>query len=728
MASPTSVEFSLPEVDERPNQPMHFKFPKRPFGKTKVVNRSFQNQWFEKWRWLHYDESRDLAFCHTCVVAMKTGKMKNAGTVDSAFVFRGYCNWKDTSGEKGAFNNHEHSTVHKKAVELVVTLPKSTRDVGELLSSAHAQEKRANRQYLLKVIQNVRFLARQGLALRGDGDEQDSNFTQLLHLRSKDDPTILQYLKKKTDKYCSPQIQNELLQVMSLKVTREIASAIRAAGYYTLMADEVTDSSNREQVVVCLRWIDDDFDPHEDFIGLHKVESTGANVLVAVLKDTLLRMNLKLANCRGQCYDGAANMAGCRSGVATQIAAEEVRAVYTHCYGHALNLAAGDTVRQSRLLRDTLDTTGEMSKLLKYSPRRDSLFEKLKSEISPSQPGFRTLCPTRWTVKAASLESVVINYTVLQQLWEEALNIATDSEARARIMGVQAQMDKFEYLFGLVLGECVLKHTDNLSKTLQSPSLSAAEGQRIAELTCKTLERIRNDECYGFFGEKVLQLQEQLGVNEPAMPRRRKAPCRYEIGTGEGHFPGTPKQFFRQKYLEALDLVVNFIRQRFDQPGYGVYRHLQDLLLRAAKCEDYTTDFEFVVKFYGDDLHPSPLKAQLELFGTSFWELVSTNPTLRDITEYFKSLSPAARGSMSEVCTLLRILLVMPATNAVSERSASALRRVKTYLRTTMSQARLNSLMTLHIHKEKTDNLLLETCLNDFVAGNEHRLTLFGTF
>ena len=86
--------------------------------------------------------------------------------------------------------------------------------------------------------------------------------------------------------------------------------------------DEVTDSSNREQVAVCLRWIDEKFD---DFIGLHKVESIGANVLVAALKDVLLRLNLSLANCRGQCYDGAANMAGIRTGVATQISECEQR-------------------------------------------------------------------------------------------------------------------------------------------------------------------------------------------------------------------------------------------------------------------------------------------------------------------------------------------------------------------------------------------------------------------
>ena len=67
----------------------------------------------------------------------------------------------------------------------------------------------------------------------------------------------------------------------------------------------------------------------------------------------------------------------------------------THCYGHALNLAAADTIKQNKLLRDALDITSKISKLLKYSPRCDSLFEMLKQQLAPDVLGFRTLCPTR---------------------------------------------------------------------------------------------------------------------------------------------------------------------------------------------------------------------------------------------------------------------------------------------------------------------------------------------
>ena len=70
----------------------------------------------------------------------------------------------------------------------------------------------------------------------------------------------------------------------------------------------------------------------------------------------------------------------------------------------------------------------------------------------------------------------------------------------------------------------------------------------------------------------------------------------------------------------------------------------------------------------------------------------------------------------------------MPATNAVSERSFSALKNVKSYLRTTMQQQRLNNLMTLFVHRDETEKVSLIDVANDFVSGNEHRLSYFGKF
>ena len=431
---------------------------------------------------------------------------------ESAFIFAGFSNWKDATV---AFGSHEKSTTHKRAVESIITLPQTTRDVGELLSSAHAAEKRKNRQCLITIAENIRFLGRQGIALRGDGNEGDGNFTQLLRLRAVDQSQLFTWLERKTDKYTSPQVQNEILKVMACNVLRIICEAIQKARYFSIVADEVTDSLNKEQVVVCFRIVDEQFETHEDFVGLYQVDSIASSSILEVLKDTILRLNLTMSNCRGQCYDGAANMAGIRNGVAVQMCVE---AVCSHCYGHALNLAASDTVKKNKVLLDVLDTVFEITKLIKFSPKRDALFTKLKQEITPGTPGFRTLCPTRWTVRAVSLKSVIDNYLVLQALWEKVKDAVTDSEIRARVTGVDATMSRFDFLFGLVLAERLLQHTDNLSKTLQAPSLTASEGQQVADLTCKALSRIRSTEAFDLFWEKVQVLQREYDVDEPSLP------------------------------------------------------------------------------------------------------------------------------------------------------------------------------------------------------------------
>ena len=85
------------------------------------------------------------------------------------------------------------------------------------------------------------------------------------------------------------------------------------------MPDDCTDVANSEQFVICIRWVDSTLTDHEDVIGLYNV---GTIALVETIED-VLRMGLKLTQCRGQCYDGASNMTRCKNGVVTQLLAKE---------------------------------------------------------------------------------------------------------------------------------------------------------------------------------------------------------------------------------------------------------------------------------------------------------------------------------------------------------------------------------------------------------------------
>ena len=81
-------------------------------------------------------------------------------------------------------------------------------------------------------------------------------------------------------------------------------------------------------MVLCMRWVDENLIPHEEFIGLHAIPDTSVDEIVAIIKDILLRMNLRIENANGQCYDGASSMSGKRSGVATQIKSLNRKCLY----------------------------------------------------------------------------------------------------------------------------------------------------------------------------------------------------------------------------------------------------------------------------------------------------------------------------------------------------------------------------------------------------------------
>ena len=80
-------------------------------------------------------------------------------------------------------------------------------------------------------------------------------------------------------------------------------------------------------------------------------------------------MNLRLDEARGKCYDGASTTAGSKSGVATQIKSLNGKCLYTHCYGHALNLAVGDAIKSIGCMQEVFDAAREICKLIKRSPK-----------------------------------------------------------------------------------------------------------------------------------------------------------------------------------------------------------------------------------------------------------------------------------------------------------------------------------------------------------------------
>ena len=145
---------------------------------------------------------------------------------------------------------------------------------------------------------------------------------------------------------------------------------------------------------------------------------------------------------------------------------------------------------------------------------------------------------------------------------------------------------------------------------------------------------------------KVTQTATFLGINDPQLPHCRKQMRRYDDGDSVGDFHSTSKAYFKQSYYEAIDLVVGCIANRFDQPGYKIYRTLEILILKVYKQDDIADDLKAILSFRKDDFDHKLLPIQLQTFGTHFQQTQGdnvSNITVSDVKSCFLSLSHGQR-------------------------------------------------------------------------------------
>ena len=141
---------------------------------------------------------------------------------------------------------------------------------------------------------------------------------------------------------------------------------------------------------------------------------------------------------------------------------------------------------------------------------------------------------------------------------------------------------------------------------------------------------------------------------------------------------------------------------------------------------EYQNQLEVVLSDYSEEINQYRFSTQLQILKSKFVD--SNEKIVSAVINYMKNNIGVQADFYSEIIILLKLYLLLPATNAVSERSASAIRRIKNWLRSTMSQERLNHCMLLSIHKEKTDEINLKNVTNVFCEANEKRRRTFGIF
>ena len=168
-----------------------------------------------------------------------------------------------------------------------------------------------------------------------------------------------------------------------------------------------------------------------------------------------------------------------------------------------------------------------------------------------------------------------------------------------------------------------------------------------------------------------------------------------------------------------LDRTLAQLDERFGQPGVKEHEKMEGLLLgdfSLASIAGRLSDSP-----WKGDLCAEDLAAQLSVV------FRRRRPShLLDAVPILRGMDCNARELFPEVLKLVQLLLTLPASSATAERSFSALRRLKTWLRSTMTQARVNAVALCHVHRQRLDAIDPDRVANTFASLNASRRKTFG--
>ena len=328
---------------------------------------------------------------------------------------------------------------------------------------------------------------------------------QLVRFRAETDPILATHPQEapKNARYTSKGIQNELIDVVGQSIQLDIISEVQAAQFYSIIADEVTDVANKEELSLVLRYIHNE-EIKEIFVDFIQVERITGEVLGSMIVEWLTSHNLCLSGMRGQCYDGASNMSGARSVCKTIVQQSAPLAQYFHCASHRLNLAVVSAYKIPAL-RNAESYIGEIARFFSFSPKRQRLLEKAIDKLDPTPRAMKLkdVCRTRWVERIDAyvtfLELLPPLHASLQAMVHPTLHCdlgtdwSWDGETITRANGFLFQLQSSTFLVAFCMLVQVFQVLKELTVKLQSIAIDVVQAYAMVESIVSILKDMRRE-------------------------------------------------------------------------------------------------------------------------------------------------------------------------------------------------------------------------------------------
>ncbi len=692
-------------------------------------NRRFKPEWAKRHPWISYSQSDDGVYCKACVLFAPSDVH---GQKLGVLVTKPFTVWtKKTS----VFDSHEKLNYHQNSMTRMTAFKESSANpllnVATMLNNTRKEQVSRNTKVIKSLLKCVSFCGKQGLSFRGHRDDTTAsqtvnmgNFIELVRFRAENDEVLRTYLATSPMNalYTSKTIQNEMIDIIGSAIKDKILDKIRQAKFFTILADEVTDCSNLEQLSIVIRFVDDKI-IREEFLGFIAVERITGECLATELLSWLQTHSIDISFCRGQGYDGASNMSASTSGAQGRIRSVSPMAFYTHCQSHQLNLCIVKACSIPQI-RNANGVISEIAKFFNYSPKRQHFFEQTIDKESPneSKKKLKDLCKTR-------LVQRIDSYTVFYDLYPciiktmEAISTqrstsewSWDTETLTKARGFLHQLLSFEFLVAFNVTMIILSSLRFLTVNLQKKSNDIlAAYEHVCEVILNLeLQKTNCEEEFHLWYVDIKAMADELGITAttPRIVGRQ---------VHRSNVPGdSPEVYYRRNLvIPFLDHIVTELNERFG-PTQQTKVKLLGLIPSIAATYPSASIAEVGELYKADLSSPQMLSIEFRRWKSKFLTIHEKDrPQTLESALHF-----CDKEDFPNIFTLLVIACTLPVTTCENERSNSQLKLLKTYLRSTMTEERLSSLALIKIHRDMVKDLDFDKLVVDFANKHPRRMAL----
>lgn len=635
--------------------------------------RHFNTKYYDSYTWLAGCRHSNLLFCFPCLLFSTTKTV-----------------WTDTGyGDLNNLTNlakkHDQSDKHIQSCLSMLSFGKNRVELGISVQlkgdvERHNAKVDRNRDIFFRLIDITCFLAKQELPFRAHNETESSlnkgNFIETVELLAKYDGLLENHLHNYSNAFTglSNRTQNELISSIATLMLRNIKIQISKTDFVAVMIDETPDVSGKEQLVLILRYFDNN-EIVDRFIGFIDVSSDrSAQLLSKTVLDCLKEYDC-ISKLVAQTYDGANVMSG-ENGVQGLVRKHCPHALYVWCSAHVLNLVLSKSCERISETKRFFNVIKTISNFFSNSTKRLAFY----NEHSDAKKIPRC-APTRWTYNSRTVSVIKNELNNLIHVFEQMIENpdSWDGETLTQANAFLITLKDFEFIFLLQIFSEIFERTDLLYNSLQKQTCDIA--------SC--LKQINSFEKFlSHFSEEfntIFQNTKRL-----CGPPKRKRNV------------DDVKTHYRRILIAIIDNILMESRNRYSDIKKLTFFQL----LSKENFVTYSADFPEIA--FND------LKSRYGSFNFNFDRLHNELKCIYNNDE-FRQLNPLeiidhlSKNNMyqlfPEVIRLAKLIVTIPVSSASAERSFSCLKRIHTYLRNTQGQSRLTDLSQISIEKNLLTSL-----------------------